>query len=161
MRHITLILAALALAVAAPALADKGGNPSGGGNSGENGNKGGNGGGGNGGGKPGGGTGTMSLVLLDSTDGVPHFGQKVTFDVSTDATTYPWVTLKCFQNGSQVYQASRGIFPTSLGQEFTLGPTPSWQGGDADCTAFLEDWDSYSKRGSIQTLASMSFHVYA
>jgi hypothetical protein len=117
---------------------------------------------GNGRGKPGGGgTGTLSLVLLNSTDGLPHFGQKVTFDVSTTATTRPWVTLKCTQGGVQVYRASNGIFATSLNQTFTLGPTPSWQGGDADCTASLENWDSYSKNGKITTLGSMAFHVYA
>jgi len=121
-------------------------------------------GGGNGGpGKPGGGGGggTIDLVLLNSTDGAPHFGQKVTFAVYTTATSYPWVTLKCSRNGALVYQASKGIFPTSLGQEFTLGPTPSWPSGDADCTAYLEDWDAYSKNRSIQTLNSTSFHVYA
>ena len=36
----------------------------------------------------------------------------------------------------------------------------AWQGGDADCTATLEDWDSYSKNGSITPLASMTFPVY-
>ena len=114
------------------------------------------------GGKPGGegGGGTIDLVLLNSTDGVPHFGQRVTFAVSTTATSYPWVTLKCSKDGVNVYQASRGIFPTSLGQEFTLGPTPIWSSGDADCTAYLENWDSASKRGGVQTLNSTSFHVY-
>lgn len=149
---LVLSLAVLAL-VALPAvgLAAKGGEAG----------KPGGGGGGGGGGKGGGATGTISLVLLNSTDGVAHFGQKVTFDVSTTATRYPYVTLKCSQSGALVYQASRGIFSTSLGREFTLGPTPSWQGGDGDCTAYLEDWDSYSKNGSITTLASITFHVYA
>lgn len=118
-----------------------------------------------GGGKPGGGGttggGTLSLVLLNSTDGLPHFGQKVTFNVSTTATTKPWVTLKCSQNGALVYKQSNGIFATSLGQVFTLGPTPSWQGGEADCTATLENWDSYSKNGKITALASIGFRVYA
>ena len=119
-------------------------------------------GGNGGGGKPsGGGDGTISLVLLNSTDGLPHYGQQVTFAVSTTATSYPYVTLKCSKNGSLVYQASKGIFATSLGQLFTLGPTPNWQGGDADCTATLEDWDSYSKNGKKTPLVSMTFHVYA
>ena len=116
--------------------------------------------GGGGGGKPGGGggeTGTIGIVLLNSTDGVPHYGQQVTFAVSTTATSYPYVTLKCTQNGGLVYEATKGIFPTSLGQVFTLGPTGNWQGGDADCTASLEKRNS---RGAT-TLASMTFHVYA
>ena len=122
------------------------------------------GGGGGGDGKPGGGGGggggTIELVLLNSADAVANYGEQVTFRVSTSATSYPYVTLKCSQGGL-VYQASKGIFPTSLGQNFTLGPTPSWQGGDADCTATLEDWDSYSRNGSITPLVSMTFHVYA
>jgi hypothetical protein len=106
-----------------------------------------------------GGTGTISLVLLNSTDGVAHFGQNVTFNVSTTATSYPWVTLKCYQGGALVAQASNGIFATSLNQIFTLGPTALWTSGAASCTATLENWDSYPK--SIATLASTSFDVAA
>lgn len=123
---------------------------------------------GKGGGKPGGGGGgtgtsgggTIALVLLNSTDGLPHYGQKVTFAVSTTATTQPWVVAKCYQNGTLVYQQANGIFSTSLGQIFTLGPTPAWSGGAADCTAYLQDWTGYSK-GKIVTLATLNFHVYA
>ena len=86
-----------------------------------------------------------------------HYRQQVTFDVYTSATAYPWVLLECSQNGSLVYQYSKGIFPTSLGQIFTLGPTPAWTGGDADCTARLQKWDGRKKT----TLATLNFHVYA
>jgi hypothetical protein len=119
----------------------------------------GHGGGGNTGGTGTGG-GTISLVLLNSTDGVPHVGQNVTFNVSTTATSYPWVTVNCYKGGSLVYKSSNGMFPTSLGQVFTLASN-SWMSGDADCTAWLQNWDNYSHRGTIQNLASMSFHVYA
>ena len=149
-----LSLAILALAlVPAAGLAAKGGAAG----------KPGGGGGGGGGGKPGGGGGggTIELVLLNSADGVANYGEQVTFRVSTSATSYPYVTLTCTQGGSLVYKASKGIFPTSLGQNFTLGPTGYWQGGEAECTATLEDWDSYSKNGSITPLALTSFHVYA
>ncbi len=108
----------------------------------------------------GGGGGTISLVLLNSTDGWPHVGQKVTFNVSTTATNYPWVTLYCYQGGTLVYKASNGIFPTSLGQDFTLASN-SWTSGEADCTAYLQNWDDYMKHGWIQDLASTSFHVFA
>ena len=119
---------------------------------------------GHGGGGTSGGTGTgggtISLVLLNSTDGLPHVGQKVTFNVSTSATTKPWVTLSCYQGGTLVYKASNGIFPTSLNQVFAL-QSNSWWSGDADCTAWLQNWDNYSHRGTIQNITSMSFHVYA
>jgi hypothetical protein len=136
---------ALALAVIPSALAGKGGGakpppPSGGG-----------------GGTSGG---SISLVLLNSTDGLAHVGQKVTFKVSTTATQQPWVTVDCHQNGAWVYHASNGIFPTSLNQVFTLGSN-TWLSGAADCTATLQNWDNYSKHGSITNLTSMSFHVSA
>ncbi len=116
--------------------------------------------GGSGGSGTSGGTGTISLVLLNSTDGLPHVGQKVTFKVSTTATQYPYVTLYCYKGGSLVYKASNGIFPTSLGQDFTLASN-SWTSGEADCTAYLQNWDAYQKHGWIYNLASTSFHVYA
>jgi hypothetical protein len=113
-------------------------------------------------GRPGGGggnttaTGTIALVpLTSSTDGLLHYRDKVTFAVS--GTTYPWVVAKCYQNGTLVYEQANGIFATSLNQVFTLGPTPSWTGGAADCTAALQNW-STSKH---TTLATMSFHVDA
>jgi hypothetical protein len=142
--RIALSAALVLVLVAVPtALAGKGGKP-----------------GGNGGGGTTAGGGTISLVLLNSTDGLAHFGQKVTFGVATTVTTQPWVVAKCFQNGALVYSQANGIFPTSLGQVFTLGPTPAWSGGAADCTAYLQDWTRYSK-GKVVTLASMNFHVYA
>ena len=103
-------------------------------------------------------SGTIKLVPVNpSPDGLIHYGQKVTFDVYTTATAYPWVQLECSQNGSLVYQYSKGIFPTSLGQIFTLGPTPAWTGGAAECTAYLQKRDSRK----TTTLATLGFHVYA
>jgi hypothetical protein len=116
-----------------------------------------------GGGKPtsGSGTGTVNLDPLSSTDSLAHVGQKVTFDVYTTATQYPWVTVDCYDaNGAWVYHASNGIFPTSLSQIFTLASN-SWTSGEADCTAYLQNWDNYAKHGWITNLASTRFHVYA
>jgi hypothetical protein len=113
-----------------------------------------------GGGTTSGGGGTISLVLLNSTDGQAHFGQDVTFNVSTTATTKPWVSVRCYQGGTLVEKDSNGMFAGSLDEIFTLGGSPAWQSGDADCTATLENWDNYSKNGSITALTSISFHVY-
>jgi hypothetical protein len=100
------------------------------------------------------GTGTINLVLLESTDGLAHYGQRVTFNVSTTATTEPWVRLRCYQGGSLVVYGSEGFFERSLDDGvFGLG-SPSWTGGAADCTADLTKPD-----GSV--LGSTSFHVYA
>jgi hypothetical protein len=115
------------------------------------------------GGKPGSGNTTsngtivLDLVKDNNNDGVPSFGDVVTFTVQTTATAYPWVTVKCSQNGTVVYQQSNAMYLTA--SAFTLGPTPMWQGGAASCTASLENWDNYSKNGSIVELASMTFAV--
>jgi hypothetical protein len=125
-------VAALCLALGPTALAAKGG----------------------GGGKPSrGGTGTISLVLLDSTDGVAHWGQRVTFNVSTTATNEPWVNLRCYQSGTLVSEGWEGFFAGSLDDGVFGLYSPKWTGGDADCTARLTtpQWAE---------LASTSFHVY-
>jgi hypothetical protein len=110
------------------------------------------------GGGSGSGDGTISLVLLESTDGLPHYGQKVTFDVATTATDKPWVELDCYQGGVLVYQDWRGFFDGSLtGQVFILGTSNAWQSGDADCTAWLM---TYTSKGWSEVV-STSFHVYA
>jgi len=109
-------------------------------------------------GKPGGGNGSsISLVLLNG-DTEAHFGRQVTFNVSTTATAEPWVNLNCYQNGTWVSGQWQGFFPGySWGQTFTLGPTPSWHGGAADCTARLV---KFGRNGRESTLATTSFHVY-
>ena len=113
--------------------------------------------GGKGGGKPSGGGGTISLVLLDSTDGLAHHGQHVTFNVSTTATDRPFVSLNCYQDGVWVYAASKGFFPDyPWSQNFTL--SNDWFTSEGDCSARLY----MMKDGSRSTtLATLDFHVYA
>jgi hypothetical protein len=104
----------------------------------------------------GGGTsgGSISLVLVNSTDGLAHWNGEVTFNISTTATTEPWVELVCYQNGTSVYRAWDGFFERSLTtRDFWLSSS-GWTGGAADCTAWLE-----TPKGA--QLASTSFHVYA
>jgi hypothetical protein len=97
--------------------------------------------------------GSISLVVLNSPDGLAHWHGEVTFDVSTTATSEPWVELTCSQNGAVVLTGWKGFFERSLTtQVFTLGSN-GWQGGPADCTAWLE-----TPKGA--KLASTSFHVY-
>jgi hypothetical protein len=132
----SVLVLALALALAPAAFAGKGGKPGAGG---------------------GGGTGaSLTLVLLDSTDGLPHFGQNVTFKVSTSATR-PYVNLTCYQGGDWVTNQTVGFYagyPWS--QNFPLSSW-KWTGGAADCTARLY---TSTKRGTT-TLATLNFHAYA
>lgn len=109
--------------IAGTALAGKGGN-----------------GGGRGGGpkpKPGTGTGTIEMVMVDTSDTVANWGDTVTFNVATTATSEPWVNLKCWQDGSLVAEGWNGFFERSLtGRNFGLY-SAAWTGGAAECTAYL------------------------
>ncbi len=118
---------------------------------------------GKGGGKPGGGSttttggGTLELVLLNSTVGLPHHGQQVTFKVTTSASR-PFVSLNCYQGGAHVYTSSAGFFPDyPWSRNFTLA-SMSWTGGAADCTARLYTTVDGTK---TTTLATLSIRVYA
>jgi hypothetical protein len=103
---------------------------------------------------------SLSLVVLDSSGNAastaPHWGDQVTFDVSTDVA-YPSVELDCFQNGVWVYEQIVGFYPTFVDQTFTL-KSFYWTGGAADCTATLY---TTNKNGSRTTLSTLSFAVAA
>ena len=137
------IAAALVLAIAPAALAAK---PAGGG-----------GGGGKGGSGGGDSTSSLSLVLVESTDGLPHWGQSVTFDVQTSAA-YPYVTLDCFQGGVRVSTMTAGFYPSYRFTRYYTLSSSSWQSGEADCVANLH---TSSSNGRTTTLKTLSFHVYA
>jgi hypothetical protein len=112
--------------------------------------------GGGGGGKPGGstgGTGSLALVMVTdgNANGLPNWGDQVTFNVSTTATAEPHVDLTCSKGGVLVLGATTGFYasyPWPWTQVMTLS-SPSWQGGAADCTATL-----YYFSGSRNTVLS-------
>ena len=159
MRKPTAILLVLSLAVLALALVPAAGLAAKGGTAGK-------GGGGGGGGKPGGGGSTdgsssislAPLVYDANGNGLPNYLDMVTFDISTTATTQPFVNLKCYQNGALVLEGWQGYYDGALNtsRDFGLG-SGVWKGGAADCTAWL---DMYTQRGWSQ-LASTNFHVDA
>ena len=126
----------LALAVVPIALAAKGG------------------GGGKGHGGTTGGSASITGPFMVTDTGTPglSFGDTVTFQVSTTATTEPWVNLKCYQGRALVAEGWNGYFDASLtGRNFGLS-SPKWTGGAADCTAYVTtpQW---------VVLGSTSFHV--
>jgi hypothetical protein len=110
-----------------------------------------------GGGKGGGGTISLVMVTDNNSDGLPNWGDTVTFNISTTATAQPYVHLVCSGNGVG-YDSWRGFFVGSLdtNRNFILS-SGGWTSGTADCTATL---GMYTKHGFSQ-LASMSFHVNA
>lgn len=102
---------------------------------------------------------SLKLVLLNSTDGLPHYGQSVTFQVSTTATTQPNVSLQCFQGGTLVYSAESGFYPSYPWPGTQIFPlaSSSWTGGAASCTAALY----YFAGRKTVTLTTPDFQVYA
>jgi hypothetical protein len=100
---------------------------------------------------------SSSIILVQpaaaTTSGWPRYGDQVSFAVSTAAAN-PYVNLQCFRNGALVAQGWANL--AYADPTFTLS-SPSWTGGDADCTASLDSWSN----ARMRTLASTSFHVSA
>jgi hypothetical protein len=99
---------------------------------------------------------TLRLVSDSNSDGQPNAGDTVTFDVLSP-TSYPTVTLDCYQDGAKAFWASANFYDSGLPawmRNFTLSST-YWTGGAADCTATLTDASS----GRVQTLATRDFSV--
>ncbi len=112
-------------------------------------------------GKPGGGktdSSTLNLVLLESTDGLAHRGQKITFEVATTATQYPFVAVECRQSGQLVMTGTAGYYDGyPWRKDFTLSSN-KWTSGGADCTARLY---YAASNGREITLKTLGFTVYA
>ena len=103
---------------------------------------------------------SMTLVVLDSSDGLPHWGQSIRFDVTTSETTQPHVSVDCYQGPELVYVAATGYYdgyawPWTQTMVLSSG---AWTGGAADCQAELYKLDY--KRGKT-VLGRLAFHVYA
>jgi hypothetical protein len=138
---VSLVALVLALALVPAALAAKGSH------------------GGGGGGTTSGSSSITGPVMVTDT-GTPglSFGDTVTFNVSTTATTTPFVNLLCYQNGVQVASGWKGFWDGSIDVNWNFGlSSPMWKSGAADCVAWL---DMQTKQGWKQ-LASTSFHVDA
>ena len=114
-------------------------------------------------GKPGGGSSTSSTItgpVIVTDTGTPglSFGDIVTFNESTTATSQPYVNLLCYQNGVLVMNSWAGFFDQALNSSRDFGLySPSWQSGAADCNA----WVDMNTRQGMKQLASVSFQVGA
>ena len=101
---------------------------------------------------------TISLIELS-----PVFGQQVSFKVVPSEKVKNryklWVANKAVQNGVIVSAEYLGIEWPSPDSEFgiagpfTLGPTPSWPSGAADCVAYVWEFPASESalRGAIVT----------
>src|SRR3954451_15796345 len=97
---------------------------------------------------------TLVMVNDLNGNGVPNYGDTVSFNVSTTAS-YPALQLACYQNGPLVFAQSAGFFPTYAGSKNFALQGDRWSGGAADCTATLY---TTSSNGKQTTLDTTSFH---
>ena len=107
------------------------------------------------------GSGSLSgptMVSDANANGLPNWGDQITFNVSTSWTYYPSVEVDCSQNGALVYRQIVGFYPTYIGDPYFTLSGYWWTGGAADCTAYL---DMANGRSGWTQLSSMSFHVDA
>ena len=113
-----------------------------------------------GGGKHGGGgtTGGSATIALHTPldvdhngNGAPNYGDTITFKVTSSSST-PYVSATCTQNGTLVWSASAGFYPSFPwpGSQNMPLTSPSWTGGAADCVAVLQG-----------TSVQLAFHVAA
>lgn len=107
--------------------------------------------------KPGAGNGqgggsSLTLAMVDdgNGDGLPNFGETITFNVTTTVSG-PQVDVVCSQNGTRVYWAQQ-LFYGDGSRNFTLA-SMYWTGGAANCTATLD----YQTAKGIASLAAISF----
>jgi hypothetical protein len=85
-------------------------------------------------------------------DGV--FAGTVTATLNPGGTTM-WAYARCWQDGTLVYE--QWVKNTSSNTAtFTLGPTPLWQGGSANCAA---DEGYWAKNGHWRALVSTTFNA--
>ncbi len=100
--------------------------------------------------------GTVSLVMVNDTNGngLPNYGDSVTFNVST-TVSQPWVQLTCYQGGDWVVNQYVGFYAGYPWSQIFPLYSWKWTSGAADCDARLFDGSNNA------TLATMTFHVDA
>lgn len=118
-------------------------------------------------GKPGGGSGgggggsSLSLVLSNdaNANGAANWGDTVTYNVSTTATSSPQVSTQCYQNGVLVLHASASFYAGNpfAYMEYLQLESGMWTSGSGDCTATMY----YTSHKGTVTLATLSYHVDA
>jgi len=100
-----------------------------------------------------GGTLAIKMVIDSNGNGQPNWNDWITFDVSTTATTKPWVKVEC-----PGYTNSAGFFAAYAWNPYFDLASTAWTGGAETCTATLY---KYGSNGKVTNLKSMTFDVGA
>jgi hypothetical protein len=113
-----------------------------------------------GGGTTSGGGYTLSITMVSdaNSNGAPNWGDKISFNISTSATSQPDVAVTCYQNGTLVYSQETGYwsgYPFPWTQVMTMS-SGAWSSGGASCDARVF---YYGGDGSPNTLGTTNFTV--
>jgi hypothetical protein len=98
-----------------------------------------------------------TAALPSASTTAPHFGDTVTFSVSTTQTGNPFVHVVCSgtQENPVGYDSWAAFWPSAGSFVLSSG---GWTSGAADCTASLV---MYVNSAKYKVIASTSFHVDA
>jgi hypothetical protein len=104
-------------------------------------------------------TGTIAMRITtdNNADGLPNWGDTITYDVSTTATTAPSVKTSCVQNGAVVLYGDTSFYagnPFAYTNFLALN-SGIWTSGAGDCTATMY----YNSGKKVVTLNTLNFHV--
>lgn len=112
---------------------------------------------------PGGKSGSSGLSLVTVIDangnGLPNWGDTVTFSVSATATTTPEIGTACYRNGTEVYYHEGGFYagdPWAPADQMFVLQSYYWTGGAADCAATRFYID---RKLQEVGLATLPFHI--
>ena len=103
-----------------------------------------------------GGTLALAIVTDGNGNGLPNYGDVVTFSGSTTASDKPMVGLRCWQGSTWVFDGYVALFDSWLSKNLTLVSTNWDESADADCTARLFYYDNRSRE---RVLTTMGFGV--
>jgi len=110
-------------------------------------------------GKPSGGGGTTTfsgpVMYTDlNGNGVANYGDSITFNVATTATSLPEVGLRCYQGSTWVLDGYVGYYPSyAFNPYFTLSSSYWDASQPASCTARLFYYDNRSREHVLKTLS--------
>jgi len=107
------------------------------------------------------GSSSLELVMVNDVNGngLPNWGDTVTFKVSTTATTTPEVRTVCYQKGTEVYYHVGGFYsgdPWAPGDQMFRLDSYLGTSEPGECTATLF---SYTPKKGETNLAHLSFQV--
>jgi hypothetical protein len=102
---------------------------------------------------------SLGLVMVNDLNGngTPDYGDSVTFNVSTTASSSPYVDVYCYQGGTLVYAAEAGFYTNYPWPNDFILTAPTWASGAASCTATIVYYD----HGKLVSGLSTPFSVGA